>query len=82
MREQKWGRIINIASTGSLKGYKYVSRLCRIEACGTGLTRSLALEVATLASLLTRCAQATPIQTLFSKHQNHRRKDGRSEAVA
>lgn len=40
------GRIINIASTASLKGYNYVSAYCAAKHGVLGLTRSLALEVA------------------------------------
>ena len=40
------GRIINIASTASLKGYAYVSAYCAAKHGVLGLTRSLALELA------------------------------------
>lgn len=42
-----WGRIINIASTASLVGYGYVSAYCAAKHGVIGLTRALALEVAT-----------------------------------
>ena len=41
-----FGRIINIASTASLKGYAYVSAYCAAKHGVLGLTRSLALELA------------------------------------
>jgi len=47
MRSQGWGRIINIASTASLKGYPYVSAYCAAKHGVLGLTRALALELAT-----------------------------------
>ncbi len=40
------GRIINIASTASLKGYAYVSAYCAAKHAVLGLTRALALELA------------------------------------
>ncbi len=40
------GRIVNIASTASLKGYAYVSAYCAAKHGVLGLTRALALELA------------------------------------
>jgi len=42
-----WGRIVNVASTAGLKGYGYVTAYCAAKHGVVGLTRSLALEVAT-----------------------------------
>lgn len=42
-----WGRIVNIASTAGLKGYRYVSAYCAAKHGLVGLTRALALEMAT-----------------------------------
>lgn len=42
-----WGRIVNVASTAGLTGYSYVSAYCAAKHGVVGLTRSLALEVAT-----------------------------------
>lgn len=42
-----WGRIVNIASTAGLIGYGYVTAYCAAKHGVVGLTRSLALEVAT-----------------------------------
>lgn len=47
MLEAQWGRIVNIASTAGLTGYRYVSAYCAAKHGVVGLTRSLALEVAT-----------------------------------
>ena len=47
MLQTGWGRIVNIASTAGLKGYGYVSAYCAAKHGVVGLTRSLALEVAT-----------------------------------
>jgi 3-hydroxybutyrate dehydrogenase len=42
-----WGRIINMASTTGLIGYAYVTAYCASKHAVVGLTRALALEVAT-----------------------------------
>jgi 3-hydroxybutyrate dehydrogenase len=47
MVERSYGRIINIASTAALTGYAYVSAYCAAKHGLLGLTRSLALELAT-----------------------------------
>jgi NAD(P)-dependent dehydrogenase (short-subunit alcohol dehydrogenase family) len=46
MLESGWGRIVNIASTAGVKGYPYVSAYCASKHGVLGLTKSLALEVA------------------------------------
>ncbi len=46
MSSAGFGRIINVASTASLKGYAYVSAYCAAKHGVLGLTRSLALELA------------------------------------
>ncbi|MES2149216.1 MAG: SDR family NAD(P)-dependent oxidoreductase [Pseudomonadota bacterium] len=47
MLEAGWGRVVNIASTAGLAGYPYVSAYCAAKHGVIGLTRALALEVAT-----------------------------------
>jgi NAD(P)-dependent dehydrogenase (short-subunit alcohol dehydrogenase family) len=42
-----WGRIVNIASTAALTGYPYITAYCAAKHGVIGLTRALALEVAT-----------------------------------
>jgi len=45
MRERGWGRVVNMASTASLKGYAYVSAYVVSKHALLGLTRALALEL-------------------------------------
>ena len=47
MRQRKAGRIINIASTAGLVGYRYVAAYCAAKHGVIGLTRAVALEIAT-----------------------------------
>jgi NAD(P)-dependent dehydrogenase (short-subunit alcohol dehydrogenase family) len=47
MVDAGWGRIVNIASTAGLTGYGYTSAYCASKHGVIGLTRSVALEVAT-----------------------------------
>jgi NAD(P)-dependent dehydrogenase (short-subunit alcohol dehydrogenase family) len=47
MASAGWGRIVNVASTAGLIGYRYVSAYCAAKHGVVGLTRSLALELAT-----------------------------------
>ena len=47
MLDAGWGRIVNVASTAGLRGYGYVSAYCAAKHGVVGLTRSLAIEVAT-----------------------------------
>ena len=42
-----WGRIINIASVSSLRGFPYASGYCTSKHAVLGMTRAVALEVAT-----------------------------------
>ena len=45
MRERNWGRVVNVASTASLKGYGYVSAYVASKHALLGLTRALAAEL-------------------------------------
>jgi NAD(P)-dependent dehydrogenase (short-subunit alcohol dehydrogenase family) len=47
MLQARWGRIVNVASTAGLVGYRYVSAYCAAKHGVVGLTRALALETAT-----------------------------------
>jgi 3-hydroxybutyrate dehydrogenase len=46
MKENKWGRLVAIASTAGLKGYGYVSHYCAAKHGVIGMTKALAIEVA------------------------------------
>ncbi len=46
MKTNNWGRMISIASTAGLKGYSYVSAYTASKHAVVGLTKSLALELA------------------------------------
>jgi 3-hydroxybutyrate dehydrogenase len=46
MKENGWGRIVNIASTAGLTGYRYVSAYVAAKHAVVGLTKALALELA------------------------------------
>ena len=46
MLENNWGRVVNIASVASLRGFPYVSGYCASKHAVLGMTRALALEVA------------------------------------
>ena len=46
MRAAGWGRIVNVASTAGLIGYRYVSAYVAAKHALVGLTKALALEVA------------------------------------
>ncbi len=46
MLARRWGRIVNVASTAGLVGYRYVAAYCAAKHGVIGMTRALALEVA------------------------------------
>jgi len=46
MKATRWGRIVNIASTAGLVGYRYVSAYVAAKHALVGFTKALALEVA------------------------------------
>jgi NAD(P)-dependent dehydrogenase (short-subunit alcohol dehydrogenase family) len=47
MLEAGWGRVINVASTAALQGYRYTAHYTASKHALLGMTRALALEVAT-----------------------------------
>jgi NAD(P)-dependent dehydrogenase (short-subunit alcohol dehydrogenase family) len=83
MRERRGGRIINIASTASLKGYAYVSAYCAAKHGVLGLTRALALETAELGITVNAiCPGYTDTEIIRQSVQQIVEKTGRSEEQA
>ncbi len=83
MLEKGWGRIINIASTAGLKGYKYVSAYVAAKHGLIGLTKALALELATRNITVNAvCPGYTETDIVQDAIANIMQKTGRSEGQA
>ena len=83
MLEARWGRIVNVASTAGLTGYGYVSAYCAAKHGLIGLTRSLALEVASKGVTVNAvCPGYTETDIVREAVANIVAKTGRSEAEA
>jgi DNA-binding MarR family transcriptional regulator len=83
MLRAKHGRIVNIASTAGQKGYAYVSAYVAAKHGVIGLTRSLALEVATKGVTVNAvCPGYTETDILRDSIANVVAKTGRSEEEA
>ncbi|WP_342120857.1 SDR family NAD(P)-dependent oxidoreductase [Pseudoduganella sp. OTU4001] len=83
MLEAGWGRIINIASTAGLKGYKYVSAYVAAKHGLVGLTKALALELATKNITVNAvCPGYTETDIVHDAIANIMQKTGRSEEQA
>ena len=81
MLARRRGRIVNIASTAGLTGYPYVAAYVAAKHGVVGLTRALALEVATSGITVNAvCPGYTETELLRESMQNIVRKTGRSEA--
>lgn len=83
MLESGWGRIINVASTAGLKGYAYVAAYCAAKHGVIGLTRALAMEVATKGVTVNAvCPGYTETDIVTTAIANIMQKTGRSEQEA
>jgi NAD(P)-dependent dehydrogenase (short-subunit alcohol dehydrogenase family) len=76
-------RVINIASTAGLRGYAYVSAYCAAKHGVIGLTRALALELASAGVTVNAvCPAFTETPLLENAIRNIMTKTGRTEAEA
>ncbi|MFL6708733.1 MAG: SDR family NAD(P)-dependent oxidoreductase [Massilia sp.] len=83
MLEARWGRIVNVASTAGLTGYGYVSAYCAAKHGVVGLTRALALEVASKGVTVNAvCPGYTETDIVREAVANIVAKTGRSEQEA
>jgi NAD(P)-dependent dehydrogenase (short-subunit alcohol dehydrogenase family) len=83
MCEAGQGRIVNIASTAGLRGYRYVTAYCAAKHGIVGLTRALALEVADRGVTVNAvCPGYTETHLLEDSIANIVAKTGKSSASA
>ncbi|MCX5543832.1 SDR family NAD(P)-dependent oxidoreductase [Paraburkholderia sp. CNPSo 3076] len=83
MLARKAGRIVNVASTAGQVGYPYVAAYCASKHGVIGMTRALALEVATQGVTVNAvCPGYTETELLQASLEQITRKTSRSEAEA
>ncbi len=83
MLADKWGRVVNIASTAGLTGYAYVAAYCAAKHGVVGLTRALALEYAKKGLTVNAvCPGYTETDIVRTSIANVMAKTGRTEEQA
>lgn len=83
MLDAGWGRIVNVASTAGLVGYRYVAAYCAAKHGVIGMTRALALEVAARGVTVNAvCPGFTDTDIVKDAVANIVAKTGRSEEQA
>lgn len=83
MLERNFGRIVNVASTAGLIGYPYVTAYCAAKHGVVGLTRALALEVASRNITVNAvCPGYTDTDIVRDTIGNIQAKTGRTEQAA
>jgi NAD(P)-dependent dehydrogenase (short-subunit alcohol dehydrogenase family) len=83
MLDTGWGRIVNVASTAGLTGYRYVAAYCAAKHGLVGLTRALALELASRGVTVNAvCPGYTETDIVQDAVANIVRKTGRSAEQA
>jgi NAD(P)-dependent dehydrogenase (short-subunit alcohol dehydrogenase family) len=83
MREAKYGRIVNIASSAALRGYPYVSAYCASKHALLGYSRAAALELAgSGVALHTLCPHYVDTPLLAASVERVMEKTGKSRDAA
>ncbi len=83
MLDGGWGRVVNVASTAGLTGYRYVAAYCAAKHGLVGLTRALALEVASRGVTVNAvCPGYTETDLVADAVANIVRKTGRTQEQA
>lgn len=83
MVQRGGGRVVNIASTAGLKGFRYTSAYCASKHALLGLTRSLAIEVASKAVTVNAvCPGWTDTDMLSASADRIAKATGRSDEQA